>query len=171
MSCETIFKDICRIHARLFDHRPAFQGHANFFAKEFEEKRGDREKLRLDRVLEIVTNAKDHVLPETDTVFSDNLKVIAEKVGAAAATCQHILARQETRKSQFLETQREARQQAFEQFMQQQCFRSARIDQQFDENIKLFNSSYDDLNDQLEKGVPFSSQTYYKFMALGKEFS
>lgn len=48
-----------------------------YFPKQ--EKRGDREKLRLDRVLEIVTNAKDHVLPETDTAFSDNLKVIAEK--------------------------------------------------------------------------------------------
>ena len=55
--------------------------------------------------------------------------------------------------------------------MEQQCIRSSRVDQHFEENVKLFNASYEELSQQLSEGIPFTNQTFYKFMALGKEFS
>ena len=73
--------------------------------------------------------------------------------------------------SEFLNSQRLARQHALDQFMEQQCIRSSRVDQHFEENVKLFNASYEELSQQLSEGIPFTNQTFYKFMALGKEFS
>ena len=73
--------------------------------------------------------------------------------------------------SEFLNSQRVARQHALDQFMEQQCIRSSRVDQHFEENVKLFNASYEELSQQLSEGIPFTNQTFYKFMALGKEFS
>ena len=73
--------------------------------------------------------------------------------------------------SEFLKSQRAARQHALDQFMEHQCVRSSRVDQHFEENVKLFNASYEELSQQLTEGIPFTNQTFYKFMALGKEFS
>ncbi|KAL8570004.1 hypothetical protein ACOMHN_056436 [Nucella lapillus] len=171
MSCESIFKDICHAHARLFDHRSALQGHINFFAKEFEEKRGDREKTRLDHMQETVTQAAFHTIPALQSQCQTQLPLVIQRIKEASEKCKQA-AEQETEaktESDFLKTQREARKHAMNEFMEQQCVRSARVDQQFEENVRLFNDSYEELRQQLSRGEPFTNQTYYKFMALGKE--
>ncbi|KAK7091390.1 biogenesis of lysosome-related organelles complex 1 subunit 5-like [Littorina saxatilis] len=173
MSCENIFKGVCHIHARLFDHRSALQGHINFFAKEFEEKRGDREKTCLDQTQDSALQCRDHTLPTVQSNFSQHFSDIAQDIKKATDACK-VLAEKTTEEpveSKFLKTQRDARRHALDQFMEQQCVRSGRIDQQLEENIKLFNASFEELRHQLSQGVPFTSQTYYKFMALGKELS
>ncbi|XP_076438139.1 biogenesis of lysosome-related organelles complex 1 subunit 5-like isoform X2 [Babylonia areolata] len=173
MSCESIFKDICHIHARIFDHHSVFQGHINFFAKEFEERRGDREKTHLDHVQETVQQADTHTLPTIHAHLSTHLHLLTQRIKQATERCKQI-AEQENEsqeESEFLKSQRQARQQAMDQFMEQQCQRSARVDQQYEDNVQLFNDSYEELRQQLNQGVPFTNQTYYKFMALGKDIS
>jgi len=56
---DLLFKDCTDVWNRLFDHRPFLKGEINYFIKEFEEKRQNREETRLDTIAEKITDIKD----------------------------------------------------------------------------------------------------------------
>ncbi|KAL3890273.1 hypothetical protein ACJMK2_002559 [Sinanodonta woodiana] len=149
MQCEQIFKDITEIHARLFDHRPAIQGHVDYFLKEFEEKRGDREKLRLKGIETAVADIKDKFLPESKDAMDAFLTNLIAKLKVATEVCKKIEEKENNIEIPYLEDQREQRKKNWEDFMQRQFERSAEVDQEYDAQVIKLSKEYSDLEDKL----------------------
>ncbi|XP_063609614.1 biogenesis of lysosome-related organelles complex 1 subunit 5-like [Penaeus indicus] len=65
--------DVNEVFSRLFDHRPFLKGEIEYFKKEFEEKRGDREVEQLFRSLELITEIKEGQIEKIVNSSDDNL--------------------------------------------------------------------------------------------------
>ncbi|RZF46262.1 hypothetical protein LSTR_LSTR016347, partial [Laodelphax striatellus] len=81
------------IWSRLFDHRPFLSGEIQYFIKEFEEKRSDREVENLFKTLETVSEIKDN---QIDKVFSSGkeLKDLKCQLDIAIDRCDSIIENQ-----------------------------------------------------------------------------
>uniref|UniRef100_A0A4W3J3F1 Biogenesis of lysosome-related organelles complex 1 subunit 5 n=1 Tax=Callorhinchus milii TaxID=7868 RepID=A0A4W3J3F1_CALMI len=68
------------IHSRLFDHRPIIQADIRFFVKEFEEKRGFRERRGLENVNNLVLELSEKTLPK-------NCEAMSKTIPSVLARC------------------------------------------------------------------------------------
>ncbi|KAL1493445.1 hypothetical protein ABEB36_011496 [Hypothenemus hampei] len=67
-------KDVSKIWSRLFDQKSVVNGEVGFFAREFEEKRGDTEINHLFKTIEGLTELKDshlNKLKESEEILTD----------------------------------------------------------------------------------------------------
>ncbi|KAL1464070.1 hypothetical protein WDU94_003752 [Cyamophila willieti] len=91
-----IVKEVSAVWSRLFDHRPFLQGEINFFVKEFEEKRGEREVEKLFEILEKSTEIRDSqidkvkhssetTLPELQEILNQSNQLSDQVINARIA--------------------------------------------------------------------------------------
>ncbi|XP_071098419.1 biogenesis of lysosome-related organelles complex 1 subunit 5-like isoform X1 [Haliotis cracherodii] len=159
MSCENIFKDVTAIHARLFHHKPALQGHINFFLKEFEERRGEREVLRMNSTYKNMSYISEQGIPNSTEALHQCLANLKESVSSATAQCQEICDRegktctQEEEEPNSLSTERERRAKEWNDFIGLQCERSATVDEEYASQIEALRSHYSDLENKLRSKV------------------
>uniref|UniRef100_UPI00398E85C6 biogenesis of lysosome-related organelles complex 1 subunit 5 isoform X2 n=1 Tax=Pristiophorus japonicus TaxID=55135 RepID=UPI00398E85C6 len=97
---QNLQKDIDRlylseIHARLFDHRPIIQAEIRYFVKEFEEKRGFREKKGLENMNNLIVELNDQTLPKTHEPLSSNIQSILARLEAAGRITSRIQQREQ----------------------------------------------------------------------------
>ncbi|KAL5014364.1 hypothetical protein ScPMuIL_008634 [Solemya velum] len=157
---EQLLKDVTEIHARCFDHRPVLQGHISFFLKEFEEKRGERERARLEKTSVVLKKLNDILLPETNQAMNIFLTDITAKLQVATELCKKAEEADTEAEGlkqavvEKLEVQREARRQNWENFMVQQCQRSARVDQEYMESLAQMKAHYADLEEKIKHPAP-----------------
>ncbi|KAK8751940.1 hypothetical protein OTU49_011144, partial [Cherax quadricarinatus] len=83
--------DVNEVFSRLFDHRPFLRGEIEFFKKEFEEKRGDREVEQLFRSLELITEIKEGQIEKIVNSSDDNLPRTIADVQVALHMCEDTL--------------------------------------------------------------------------------
>ncbi|XP_050722797.1 biogenesis of lysosome-related organelles complex 1 subunit 5-like isoform X2 [Eriocheir sinensis] len=83
--------DVNEVFSRLFDHRPFLKGEIEFFKKEFEEKRGDREVEQLFRSLELITEIKEGQVEKIVNSSDDNLPRTIADIQVALHMCEDTL--------------------------------------------------------------------------------
>ncbi|XP_041361727.1 biogenesis of lysosome-related organelles complex 1 subunit 5-like [Gigantopelta aegis] len=152
MSSESLFKDITVLHARLFDHRPIVQGHTNYFVKEFEERRGDRETFRLMKTLDGL-NTVSLMLPNLTAVLADCLTDIVQKVSSSTEICTKICDSEIGTPTELLVKHREKRTEDWAEFMEQQVQKSAEVDREFEGQVAAAKEHYAKLEEKILASV------------------
>ncbi|XP_059158011.1 biogenesis of lysosome-related organelles complex 1 subunit 5-like [Physella acuta] len=153
MTCEFIFRDATDIYSRLFNHRAALQGLTNNFVKEFEEKRGEKEIISLSRTHEVVLDCRDRALPSSLENLNNNVTLLKESVTKTLQMSQRILQDSDEKKVDWIESQRQIREQQWNEFMQAQVVRSSRVDTEFKNKIDSLKKHYTELEDKLKEGA------------------
>ncbi|XP_071531280.1 biogenesis of lysosome-related organelles complex 1 subunit 5 isoform X2 [Panulirus ornatus] len=124
--------DVNEVFSRLFDHRPFLRGEIEFFRKEFEEKRGDREVEQLFRSLELITEIKEGQIEKIVNSSDDNLPRTIADVQVALHMCEDTL---ETEKK-FVSEELLAKKRG------ERRVRLAAVQQDVQEKLKLLEDSY-----------------------------
>ncbi|XP_069163182.1 biogenesis of lysosome-related organelles complex 1 subunit 5 isoform X2 [Procambarus clarkii] len=126
--------DVNEVFSRLFDHRPFLRGEIEFFKKEFEEKRGDREVEELFRSLELITEIKEGQIEKIVNSSDDNLPRTIADVQVALHMCEDTLDTEKKFNSEELLAKKRC---------ERRC-RLATVQQDVQEKLQLLQESYDD---------------------------
>ncbi|KAJ8321990.1 hypothetical protein KUTeg_000461 [Tegillarca granosa] len=79
--------NVAELHARLIDHHPVLQGHINYFVKEFEEKRNNREIERLQKTSEAINEMNNRLIPESEDAMKTFLINVTAKCNIVLKLC------------------------------------------------------------------------------------
>lgn len=146
---EQIFKDVAELHARLIDHHPVLQGHINYFVKEFEEKRNNREIERLQKTSEAINEMNNRLIPESEDAMKTFLINVTAKLKVATEVCKKIVEKENSVDVEYIEEQRESRKERWAKFMELQNEKCDRIDHEFEDMVDRLKQHYEDLEDKL----------------------
>ncbi|OWF40144.1 biogenesis of lysosome-related organelles complex 1 subunit 5-like [Mizuhopecten yessoensis] len=155
---EHIVKDIAELHARLLDHHPVLQGHVSYFIKEFEEKRGDREKERLEKMSREINTMNKTLLPESLDAMQVYLANVSAKLKVATEVCHKIEEKGNNVETSILEEGRERRNKDWETYTNMQLNKCEQIDEDFEEQIKTLHRHYNELEDKLTNSSNLAAQ-------------
>ncbi|XP_039609971.1 biogenesis of lysosome-related organelles complex 1 subunit 5 isoform X1 [Polypterus senegalus] len=103
---DRIAKDVGDIQSRLFDHKPVLQGEIRYFVREFEEKRGLREKRLLDNVNSMISEVHGRGVPELQDSMQSSTSAILMRLEAANHMTQRILQRDSVKEQERSDKQR-----------------------------------------------------------------
>jgi len=84
-------QDGFEIYCRLFNHRPFLQGEIDFFVKNFQEKRGDREIENIFGILERVSELRDFGADKLESELRGSCTNISENLEAAESVVASII--------------------------------------------------------------------------------
>ncbi|KAK2192338.1 hypothetical protein NP493_33g03009 [Ridgeia piscesae] len=156
MASERFLKDVGEIHSRLFDHRPVVRGEISYFLKEFEEKRNDRETVRLQKSLEYAKELSDILIPASVELLEGNTPELKAKVATACEMTSIILEREgdKTQTDEVTAQNHNRQTEEWRAFMDVMCEKSAAVDAKFDHEVELLNVYYRDLEKKLEVTQP-----------------
>ncbi|XP_069106010.1 biogenesis of lysosome-related organelles complex 1 subunit 5-like [Argopecten irradians] len=155
---EQIVKDVSELHARLLDHRPVLQGHINYFVKEFEEKRGDREKERLEKASIELKAMNETLLPESLDAMKVYLANVSAKLKVATEVCYKIEEKGNNVESAILEEGRQRRNRDWEAYYASQLKKCEIVDTDFEEQVKTLHHHYNELEDKLTNSSNLAAQ-------------
>ncbi|XP_076361330.1 biogenesis of lysosome-related organelles complex 1 subunit 5 [Tachypleus tridentatus] len=151
-SIDNVVKDIGEIYARLFDHRPFVQGEINFFLKEFEEKRNDREIEQLFEILENVTEIRETQLDKAQRQGDTRLCNLTGNLEVALQMCSKIVEREEETSDRVRRTadilEREERKE-WEAFLKDIQDKNNLVDQAFVEKENELRNYYRELEEKM----------------------
>lgn len=149
MTFETIFRDIGELEARLFDHRPVVQADINYFTRQFENKISDEEFVRGETTLQNVMKLNTETIPRCNEAMSESVSDVIRKLKAASDVCDRTAAKESVKHSTFLASRRERREADWAAFIQRQCERSAKVDQDYNDQVETARNHYVDLEGKL----------------------
>jgi len=152
MTCEYLFKDVCDIHNRLFNHKAAIQGLANNFVKEFEERRGESDHASISHSLELVTDCVNRAYPTVTQDLEKGLESVLNEVKKTTQACGRIIQDCDDKKTDWLEGERARRQGEWEDFLATQESRKSRIDGEFASHVRALEAHYSELEEKLRTG-------------------
>lgn len=118
--------------SRLFDHRPFLHGEIEFFKKEFEEKRGDREVEQLFRSLELITEIKEGQIEKIVGSSDDNLPRTIADIQVALHMCEDTVDTEKQFNTEELLTKKRV----------ERIARLGAVQRDVDEKLKLLDESY-----------------------------
>ncbi|XP_066942189.1 biogenesis of lysosome-related organelles complex 1 subunit 5 isoform X2 [Macrobrachium rosenbergii] len=140
------------VFSRLFDHRPFLRGEIDYFKKEFEEKRGDREVEQLFRSLELITEIKEGQIEKIVGSSDDNLPRTIADIQVALHMCEDTLATDKQFNTEELLAKKRADRSA----------RLGAVQRDVDEKLKLLDDTYKEKEkamrlqfEQLEKNAGY----------------
>ncbi|XP_015512327.1 biogenesis of lysosome-related organelles complex 1 subunit 5 [Neodiprion pinetum] len=146
----SVAKDAGEIWSRLFDHRPFVQGEINFFVREFEEKRGDREVERLFKILEYSTELGQSQFDRTEQLGDCHLPSLKANLDVALSMCQRVLEKEDkTDHENKLQVNREARKAQWLKFINDMSDKCEKVDKTFEEKEEELREFYTDLEEKL----------------------
>jgi len=168
MAAEIALKDFFEVYSRLFDHRPAIKSEVNFFVKEFEERRKNQELVRLQQSLEQIREINEKLVAACSQQLQTNLPPLHTAVDDAVVLCQKIIdGESDSNKTDWLTRQRMAREQAWTQYLDAMCKRTAAVDEEFEAEVKLVEHHYTELNHQQQQQA--LEQNSQQQQALGQD--
>ncbi|XP_042187929.1 biogenesis of lysosome-related organelles complex 1 subunit 5 [Callorhinchus milii] len=145
-------RDLSEIHSRLFDHRPIIQADIRFFVKEFEEKRGFRERRGLENVNNLVLELSEKTLPKNCEAMSKTIPSVLARLDAANHILNRIQQReQEAQQDDKLQANRERRKCEWEAFLKEQNRKSAEVDEEHTKANKWLKEQYTAMEKDLAK--------------------
>uniref|UniRef100_UPI00398E85A7 biogenesis of lysosome-related organelles complex 1 subunit 5 isoform X3 n=1 Tax=Pristiophorus japonicus TaxID=55135 RepID=UPI00398E85A7 len=149
-------KDLSEIHARLFDHRPIIQAEIRYFVKEFEEKRGFREKKGLENMNNLIVELNDQTLPKTHEPLSSNIQSILARLEAAGRITSRIQQReQEADQNDRLQASRERRKAEWVAFVNEQRRIGAEVEEEHAKAVAWLKEQYAVMEKDLAKFTTF----------------
>ncbi|CAH1772353.1 unnamed protein product [Owenia fusiformis] len=150
MAAEAISKDVGEIYSRLFDHKPVIQGEINYFIKEFEEKRQDREVERLHKMAYHMEELNNKVMPECHNNMEKYLGDIEAKIKAATYMCNKVTEKEAALNSdELLKSSRAARVKEWSEFIEEMCEKSKAVDDNHEEQAQKLLNHYKELEENL----------------------
>ncbi|XP_055714813.1 biogenesis of lysosome-related organelles complex 1 subunit 5, partial [Phlebotomus papatasi] len=90
MTARDIVKDIGEVYSRIFDHRPFTSAEIQYFVREFEEKRNDREVENLFLSLQNTSEAKDSGVSKCKVACEGHLDQLQKSLEVALTACQEV---------------------------------------------------------------------------------
>jgi len=145
-----IVKAVNTIWLRLFDHRSFLNGEIQFFLKEFEQKRDDKEVESLFSTVEKISDIKDTKVGKLQEIFSETFPQIQSDLLASLDLCKTIIDLENSAKANTeLEQSRERRRAEWETFIDDIAFDQKRIDNTFEEKEEELLEFYKDLERKL----------------------
>ncbi|XP_039609972.1 biogenesis of lysosome-related organelles complex 1 subunit 5 isoform X2 [Polypterus senegalus] len=153
---DRIAKDVGDIQSRLFDHKPVLQGEIRYFVREFEEKRGLREKRLLDNVNSMISEVHGRGVPELQDSMQSSTSAILMRLEAANHMTQRILQRDSVKEqSDSPPASREKYQSEWEEFMKEQTRRKEEVDEEHAKAVTRLSAHYGELERDLAKFTTF----------------
>ncbi|KAG2458518.1 BL1S5 protein, partial [Polypterus senegalus] len=144
------------IQSRLFDHKPVLQGEIRYFVREFEEKRGLREKRLLDNVNSMISEVHGRGVPELQDSMQSSTSAILMRLEAANHMTQRILQRDSVKEqSDSPPASREKYQSEWEEFMKEQTRRKEEVDEEHAKAVTRLSAHYGELERDLAKFTTF----------------
>ncbi|XP_055686694.1 biogenesis of lysosome-related organelles complex 1 subunit 5 [Lutzomyia longipalpis] len=150
MTARDIVKDIGEIYSRIFDHRPFTSAEIQYFLREFEEKRNDREVENLFVSLQNTSEAKDTGVLRSKVACEAHLGHLQKSLEVALGACEEVTNRVPDPKLQAaLEANREARKVIWSHFVDDMAHKCSRVDHTFEEKEEELRDFYSDLERKL----------------------
>uniref|UniRef100_A0A8D8QMX3 Biogenesis of lysosome-related organelles complex 1 subunit 5 n=1 Tax=Cacopsylla melanoneura TaxID=428564 RepID=A0A8D8QMX3_9HEMI len=153
-SSENIIKEVSAVWSRLFDHRPFLQGEINFFLKEFEEKRGEREVEKLFEILEKSTEIKDSQIDKVKHSSATTLPELHDILNQSNQLSDQVLnARITYDPEASLKEKCKSLEASNKQFDEDLVGKYKAVDETFAEKEKLVREYYQQLSEKLNQSV------------------
>jgi len=147
---EGLIKDYGEAYGRLFDHRPVLRGEINFLLREYEDRRGNREQVRLQKSLEYGREIAEKLIPSIVNQISANLTRLNLSLNATTYACQNILETEAPQHScEWLESRRMQRNTKWAAFVEKMCDRCRAVDDECVSEVKRVEVYYSDLEEKL----------------------
>ncbi|ESO96211.1 hypothetical protein LOTGIDRAFT_202237 [Lottia gigantea] len=153
MTADHIFQDVSNLYSRVFDHRPVLQGNINYFVKEFEEKRGDREHTRLHQIDQTTNRLNNQTIPEICNVLQDNFANLNIQISTATELINKIAEKDGKVEKPLLVYQQQRRKEIWDEFMATQKNKSDSADKDYERQVKLLQEHYTNLESALSSSV------------------
>jgi hypothetical protein len=155
MEIDGLLKDFGEAYGRLFDHRPIVRGEVNFFLREFEDKRGNRDEIRLRRALELGTELTNNLIPGAIETVSTSLCQINQSLNEISSTCSEILTNENvSEKTSWLEVRHLERTREWTAFVEHMCERCSAVDDEYASEVRRVEQYYRDLEQKLKINQP-----------------
>lgn len=120
------------IFSRIFNHRPFLQGEIEFFVRNFEKRREDREIENIFGILERVSELRDHGVDKLRANLSQSSHQINSNLQAAECMVDRILRASDTNEvEKTLKSSRECRETELVEFTRDIHRRYKRIDENY----------------------------------------
>ncbi|KAJ8374903.1 hypothetical protein SKAU_G00054830 [Synaphobranchus kaupii] len=149
---DKIAKDVGDIQSRLIDHRPVIQGEIRFFVREFEEKRGFREKRLLENLNKMVTEMNEQVVPKCTETMHEHLCEALTRLEAANHMAQRIQQRElEAQQSTRMQTCADRRKADWEEFMKEQARLKVEVEEEHAKAVGRLSTQYSEMKKDLAK--------------------
>ena len=147
---EQVTKTLGEVHSRLFDHRPSVQGEINYFIKEFEQRRNNREIDRLNKSNVYAQDINRHLEDAGNIQLQYYLPDIQKQVQVAQDCSKRIIGNQvKSERASWLQERRQKRVAEWAQFMDMMCVKSSAVDREIDNEIKRVKTYYKDVEEKL----------------------
>ncbi|CAL8073526.1 unnamed protein product [Orchesella dallaii] len=149
-----ILKDIREIYSSIFDHKPVVHREVDFFLKEFEESRGDREVDRLFKILERVTELKDSEITKAKSLADIHIPKLSAELQVAESIADTLLDKRlkaEKDISLELERKRQERSVEWDTFVHDMTNKCIRIDNTFKEKEDAVRVLYKKAEEKLHQ--------------------
>lgn len=150
MAVNGLFKEFGEAFGRLFDHRPVLQGEISYFQREFEDRRGNHEEVRLLRSLEYGREINEKLIPQITEQLHLNFPKFLSAVSQAVDLSQHIMDKEsKSGKNEWLEQRQLHRAEELNGFLEKVASRVCDIDKEFMTEIDLVETHYQELKEKL----------------------
>ncbi|XP_059613474.1 biogenesis of lysosome-related organelles complex 1 subunit 5 [Phlebotomus argentipes] len=150
MTARDIVKDIGEVYSRIFDHRPFTSAEIQYFVKEFEEKRSDREVENLFHCLQNTSETKDSGVSRCRVACEGHLEEVKRALEVALGACEEVCSHTADPKlAETLEANRVARKDVWSHFVDDMAHKCSRVDHTFEQKEEELRDFYLDLERKL----------------------
>lgn len=145
-----LLRDINEIYSRIFHHRQFLSGEINYFLKEFELKRNDREIENLFNSVQNTIEAKETSVEKCYMLSESNLPILKIKLDETSTLCENVLNRgvnEEAEKR--LQENRVEREKLWGRFVDDMRHKQNCVENTFEEKEEELREFYSDLERKL----------------------
>lgn len=145
-----LIKDVNEIYSRIFHHRQFLTTEINYFLKEFEQKRNDREVENLFASVQNTIDAKDSTVEKCYVLSETNLPLLKIKLDETSTLCESVLNRGVNQVAENrLKENRLARTKQLERFIDDMKHKQSCVENTFEEKEEELREFYSDLERKL----------------------
>ncbi|XP_055310242.1 biogenesis of lysosome-related organelles complex 1 subunit 5 [Sitodiplosis mosellana] len=145
-----LIKDVNEIYSRIFHHRQFLSGEINYFLREFEQKRNDKEIENLFSSVQNTIEAKDSTVEKCCILSETNLPLLKIKLDETLTLCESVLTRGVNKEAEKRrEDNRLARTETWNRFVDDMKHKQSYVENTFEEKEEELREFYSDLERKL----------------------
>ncbi|KAI6651698.1 hypothetical protein LOD99_4946 [Oopsacas minuta] len=146
-----ISKDIGIVYSRLFDNQSAINAESKNMLYEFETKRGDKELIKMNSSVEMISTVNNELFPNIVKVAKDNIQNMNEKVKATTEKTDEIL--NENNSFQLnLSDEKKALEEEWEKFQSWLVIEREKVDSKFVKQMSELRENFSDIDGLTSSG-------------------
>lgn len=151
METENLIRQCCKLHSRLFNHRPFISTEIHLMCSEFETKRNDREVRNLNGCLTSLAHVCDQQIPATALLLRDHVPGVVGSVSVASRMMEKVAEKQENNPlKEVMARRQQQRMTAWNVYMEGLCEESHQIERDYEEGKQRIDAFYQELEKDLK---------------------